>query len=201
MLASAACDGAPLVWDVTGRILSANQKITPLSAKELDAAWSDLSGADAAKAWQAICGLIVRPEQAVPFLKQRLPANLPLDKKLLAELFAKLDHDDFEVREQASKDLVALSIAAIPAIRKLQDSTKSPEVRMRAEKLLAKIIEGGIQTLELRCGRALEVLEFAATPEAIKLLETEAKGAAESVLTQGAKAALDRLAKRQHAKP
>lgn len=44
--------------------------------------------------------------------------------------------------------------------------------------------------------RAIEVLKVAATPEAKRLLEMLAAGAAEAELTREAKASLQRLAKR-----
>ncbi len=201
LLASAGDDGAPIIWDVTGRFLSGNQTVKLLMAKELDCVWSDLASEDAAKAWQAICALSVRPEQAISFLKRRLPANPPLNPKQLTGLLADLDSDDFDVREQAAKELVVMGHAVAPAVRKLHVSTKSPEVRIRTEAVLVKLIKAGIFAEELRCARAIEVLEYAATPEAEKLLEEESKGAAESLLTQEAKSAIDRLAKRRPAKP
>jgi hypothetical protein len=197
MVASVGFDSAPLVWDVTGRILGASQQAAPLNAKELDAAWSDLAGEDAAKGWLAIRALLARPQQAVPFLKQRLPANGPLDPKRLARLLADLQDDEFDVREQACKDLAAVGLAAAPALRKLQASPPTADVRIRVEKLIGKLGQGGIVTEELRCGRAVEVLGYLATPEAQKLLEAEAQGDARSVLTHDARAALDRLARRQ----
>jgi hypothetical protein len=200
MLASAGNDGAPIVWDVTGRILGAGQKVKPLGAKELDAAWSDLAGKDAAKAWQTMRSLVARPEQAVSLLKERLPPNPPLDPKRLPALIADLDSDNFDTREKACKDLEALGHAAAPFLRKLDTSKSSAEVRQRVQMVLDRLVKSGILTEELRCARALEVLEYAATPEARKLLEAQARGAAESLLTQGAKAALDRIAKRRPGK-
>ncbi len=56
--------------------------------------------------------------------------------------------------------------------------------------------EGPAQGAEiLRELRALEVLEQAGTDQARQVLEALAKGAPEAHLTQGAKAALERLAK------
>jgi hypothetical protein len=49
--------------------------------------------------------------------------------------------------------------------------------------------------------RAVEVLEHIGTPEARRVLATPAEGAVEARLTKDAKAALERLAKRNVARP
>jgi hypothetical protein len=181
---------------VTGRIVGPHRDVKPLGDKGLDACWADLAGGDAAKAWQAILALAARPEQAVPLLRQRLRPHPPLPPQRLAGLLADLDSDSFRAREQASKELAALGAVAGPALRQLHASAPSPEVQRRVEKLLGKPGQEGILSEELRCIRALEVLEYLATPEARKLLAALAEGEPASPLTQGAKAALDRLSKR-----
>jgi hypothetical protein len=125
-----------------------------------------------------------------------LPANAPLDPKRLTKLLAALDDDDFDTRDQATNDLAALGHAVAPALRKHRESELSVEARVRVDKLLGKLGKDGILTEELRCLRAVEVLEYVASAEAKKLLSAEAEGASQSLVTQGAKAALDRLAKR-----
>src|SRR5262249_55566604 len=148
MLASVGFDSAPLVWDVTGRILGAGHPVAPLTAKELDVAWSDLAGEDAAKAWQTTRALLARPEQAVSLLKQRLPANDPPDPKRLARLLAALQDEEFEVGEKACADLAAVGLAAAPALRKLQAAPPTADVRIRVDKLIGKLGQGGIATEE-----------------------------------------------------
>ena len=66
----------------------------------------------------------------------------------------------------------------------------------RIEELLKKIEDGAVSGERLREVRALEVLEGLGTPEARKLLEELAKGAADAALTQEAKASLERLNRR-----
>jgi len=56
------------------------------------------------------------------------------------------------------------------------------------------MIDASAETL--RQGRAIEVLEHIATPEARQLLQTIAEGAAGAGLTREAKAALERLGHR-----
>ena len=136
----------------------------------------------------------------MPFLKEHL--NYPkLDPKRLDQLLADLDNDKEALREQASKEIAELGPAAAPVLRRLLASTKSVEVQIRLEKLLGKFGEGGIVSQELRWGRAIESLEYAATPEANALLKELATGTPEAVPTVRAKAALDRLAKRPPSRP
>jgi hypothetical protein len=69
-------------------------------------------------------------------------------------------------------------------------------VARRAADLLKKVEGDTVSGERLREMRALEVLEGLGTPEARKLLEALAGGTADAVLTQEAKAALQRLTRR-----
>ncbi len=194
-MASAGRETAPLVWDVTGRILG-EKPSKPLRPKELDNCWVDLAGSDGAKAWKAILALEARPVQAAAFIKQRLTPNPKLDAKRLVQLQAELNHDNFQIREQAAKQWEVLGQAAGPSLRKILASEPPVEVRKRVSKLLEKIAKGGVLSEEIRSLRALEVLESLGTPEARKLLEAAAEGEPAALVTQDAQAALGRLKKR-----
>jgi hypothetical protein len=69
-------------------------------------------------------------------------------------------------------------------------------VARRAADLLKKVEGDTVSGERLREMRALEVLEGLSTTEARKLLEALARGPADAVLTQEAKAALQRLTRR-----
>ncbi len=200
MLVSATNDTAPLVWDVTGRILAADKKVAPLAEKDIDALWSDVGGADAAKAWQGMLALIARPEQAESLLKEWLHAKPGQYPKRLAALLADLDSNDFKARENASKEIGEMGPAAVPALRKLAESGPSPEVKKRVAALLDQLSNAEVPNDALRATRALEVLEYIATPAAKELLEAEAKGAADSDRTRAAKAALEWLKRQENAR-
>src|SRR5262249_56665812 len=125
------------------------------------------------------------PEAAVGFLRGRLrpaagqTANV---NKLLADL----DSDDFDTRQKASQALAVLGAASEPALRKALGGP-SLEVRLRAEKLLRKLLSQPLPAEELRRLRAVEALEYAGTPAARGLLDALARGAPDARLTREAK--------------
>jgi len=74
-LATGSLDGTVLVWDV--KQLIGPQR--PAAVRQLDGPWEDLLAKNAARAHYAIWTLAANPEQAIPFLAERLhPA--PLDE-------------------------------------------------------------------------------------------------------------------------
>src|SRR4051794_8047353 len=80
----------------------------PPDTRQLEGWWADLAGADAARAYRAVCSLADRPREAIPFLRPRLrPATTP-DPRRLARLLADLDSDRFAARDQATRELAAL---------------------------------------------------------------------------------------------
>ena len=70
------------------------------------------------------------------------------------------------------------------------------ETRKRVEDLLNKLTGGTLSAEQLRCVRAVEVLERIGTPEARQVLRTLAQGAPGALMTRQAQDALDRLEKR-----
>jgi hypothetical protein len=198
-LASGSADTTVLVWDVGGVGAKARPAGPDLEAAELAARWKALADKDAAKAHQALWSLVAVPGQAVAFLKPHL-RRVPLaDPKRIARLITDLDDDEFTVREQASRELEDLEDGAVPALRVVLAGTPPVEVRRRVERLLARRAEAAPE--RFRALRALEVLEHIGTPAARKCLAALAKGAARARLTQEAKAALERLARRRVPSP
>jgi hypothetical protein len=191
-LASASYDGTVLVWDLTGRIGEDHSRARPLSADELEACWADLASGDAARAYRAILALAGSPDRGVAFLRGRLRPVEAADPRRVDRLLAALDGNDFAEREKAARQLEGLGFAAEPALRRALLGKPSLEVRRRVERILEKM-EGGLM---LRAGRGIEALELIGTAEARRLLQVLARGAPEARLTQEAKAALQRLAKR-----
>jgi WD40 repeat protein len=186
-LASTSWDGTALVWDLTG-------PVTPMSAAELEAAWGALAGDDAARAYDAAGRLAANPAQALPLLRERLRSAPVPDARKVARLIADLDGEAFEVRNAAAQELSKLGDRAAPALRQVLAGRPSPEVRRQVERLLEDAAEQTPRRLRLL--RAVEALEYTDTPEARRLLEALAGGAAGALQTREAKAALNRLRRR-----
>jgi hypothetical protein len=169
-----------------------------MSPTELETAWTDLSGDDAARAYQTMRRLANSPADAVPYLRERIQPIAPLDEKHLERLIADLESDHFALRDQATKELEKLGDAISGPCREALEADPAPELRRRLEKLLEKQARQmwSPSPDQLRNLRTLEVLELAGTPEARQVLQKLADGAPEARLTREAKAALQRLGRR-----
>jgi hypothetical protein len=157
----------------------------------------DLADEDAKSAHRAIWCLVREPEGAVLALHRGLrPVSAGEDKRL-AHLIAGLNSDEFASREAAAKKLAQEKELAVPALRRALAGKPSPEVRRRAEALLAENQGRPVSSpARLRLLRGIEALEEIGTPQARELLAELARGDGEALPTHEAKAALERLAKR-----
>ncbi len=196
-LASGSGDGTVLLWDCTTFQWHKVRGNKNLSLKEVQSCWTDLAGDNAPQAYTAIWTLVAAPKQTVSFFKEHLRPAEPAShlSKQIARLIADLDSDSFAVREKATRDLEDLAEFAESELRNAKAKQPSVEARRRIERLLLKL-EGPVSAgARLQGLRALWVLEEIGTPEARQVLESLARGAPESRLTQEAKATLKRLTK------
>jgi RNA polymerase sigma factor (sigma-70 family) len=202
-LVSGSTDTTAMVWDLTGRLAAGKSWDKAPGPAELNTYWEDLASDDAAKAYAAIQRLAASPQKAVPFLAQRLRPMASVDDKLVSQLIADLDNDQFSVREKAANDLEKLGDAALSACRKALAGRPSEEARRQLRALVDKrnLKRNSPPPEMLRTLRALEALERIGTPEARQVLETVANGVAGAWPTQDAKASLARLPRRQAAAP
>jgi WD40 repeat protein len=190
-LASASTDSTVLIWDLLPSLPP--QKIDDGT---LAALWTDLSNAEAPRAYAAVWQLVAARDAAIAFVQRHIQVVPAPDKEQLRRLVGDLDSDTFAVREKANKELQHLGMAAWPALREALEKEPSAELRRRAEKLLDPSIEFSSSPEELRQVRALHVLEQIGSPQSRELLRKLAAGAAEARLTREAKAALERLERR-----
>jgi hypothetical protein len=203
MLISGSEDTTALVWDLASQLGRPEKGTRPPTLGELEAAWADLAGEDAARAYRALRRLRSVPAEAVPYLHQHLRPVARIDAARLTLLVADLDRPRFVVREKAARELEGLGSAAEPALRKALAGRPSVEARNRMEKLLdQEARQRSSPTPErLRQLRALEALELAGEGEALRLLKELAGGMPGVWLTEEARAALGRLAHPHPASP
>jgi WD40 repeat protein len=190
LLASGGDDTTTLLWDVAA-VLPQERPLT-LSAGELKGLWADLAGEDAAKAHRALWALTRAPAHSVPFLKDRVQPVPVADPQVVARLLAELGSERFAERQRAAEALDKMGMPARPALRKALEGKPALEVRRRIELLLQRP-DGSSSPQALR---AAEILEYAGTGEARRILEKLAEGAPEARLTISARASLERLARR-----
>jgi WD40 repeat protein len=186
-LAGGGADSTILTWDLTAGAQDRLLKKHGLSAQELDALWSDLKG-DAAKAERALWLLAFKPDQSVPFLKERLQPPPPAPAGEIARLVTDLDSDRFAVRQQAKQTLEALGEAAEAGLRHALKDNITLEVRRRIEQIL------DIRSADVfRKLRAVAALEQIGTAQARQILEMLARRTANDTVVESAALAMKRM--------
>ncbi len=192
-LVSGSDDTMLLTWDASGHRKDRAPATADLSARELETCWADLAAPEARRAHRAIGKLETAPRQAISFLGRRLRSVSLAVPPWIARLIADLDNDTFAVREAASAELKKLAGQAEPALRRLLDDPPSPEVHLRAARLLEKVEGAPFSPEYLRALRAVAVLEGIGSPEARQALEGLARREPDGPVAQQARAALERL--------
>jgi WD40 repeat protein len=196
-LVSAGGDSTALLWDLATVTKQLETRSVRLSGAELEEAWAGLGGVSGRRAHQAIWALIGTPEQAVGLVRARLqPAPPGGPEQQIDRLIADLDHDDYAVREKATRDLQRMGRLAELSLRQAAATASSVEVRRRAESVLEKLRSGVLPPEVLRPGRAVEVLERLGTAEGRQVLEELSRGDPDAPLTRDARAALARLSRK-----
>src|SRR5262249_28061595 len=157
--------------------------------------WKDFAG-DAAAGYAALGRLVASPGRAVAFLGKQLESMPPVDTGRIERLIADLDDGRFSVREQATRELEALAAPRPPALRKALVGNPLLGTRRGPGALLDRVDGASPGAETVRQIRAVEALESIASQEARRLLDQLAAGPPETRLTQEARAAAGRLARR-----
>jgi RNA polymerase sigma factor (sigma-70 family) len=156
-------------------------------------AWEALAKSDAKKGFQAQGRFLAEPAKAVEWFAARLTPTVWPDPSRIKALIADLDDKQFATRERATADLKEYGAVVAAALREVVVKPSSLEARRRAEGILREMDKAVTPPAELRAVRAVEVLEWIATPEARSLLHELAKGAPDARLTREAAATCKRL--------
>ena len=190
-LVTASDDCTLLVWDMARLAAPAPADANPSEAR-VQKAWEDLASADAVRAFTAAHVLANVPERSVPLIRSGVRPAAAIDATAVDKLLADLDSDIFATRERASAGLVALGDQATEKIRTFLAANPSPEASRRAESVLETITGPPKSTSRLRELRAVEILEWVKTTDALALLKELSKGAQSARLTKDAATALRR---------
>jgi WD40 repeat protein len=184
-LISAHYDGTCFVWDL--------KKLVPPTAKRtLADLWEKLGHADPAEARPAVTAFARDSAATVKLFASKLSPIVEVPPARIAGWAMDLDSEEQDRRVAAERGLAAARDQAEEALRAAVLKPLSLEQMRRAERLLKKIDPTTDAEL-LRQARAVEILEYAGSKEAITLLEKLAKGAPAARLTRDAKESLQRL--------
>jgi hypothetical protein len=192
-VATGSYDTTILLWAARVSIKANRRPTENPTRQQLDALWRDLGG-DPPHAFDAMCLLETVPAKSVPFFQEHLPPIVEVDRARLSQLIANLDDDLFETREEATRELEKLAYVVEPELRKALAVSTSPEMRLRLQLLLNRLIGPGCVG-HCQGLRSIEVLEHIGTPEAQRLLKLVTKSPLTTRFSAEAQAALERLSK------
>jgi hypothetical protein len=109
-----------------------------LTDDEVELHYKQLISSDASLAYRAFWTLAAGGESAAAALRKKLRGDLAdVDAKRIAAWIMQLDDDGFEVREQATKQLIENVALARKSLERELAGTASAEVRTRLEAILA----------------------------------------------------------------
>ncbi len=177
---------APKSWDAGAKLIR--------NEHEWERIWEVLGAADAVVAYQAGWLFSQGGDEAVAFLKGRLRQAPASDR--VARLLTGLGSDDFEARQAAFQELQGMGSPVEPELWQALEGNLPLEVRRRVQAIL-DALPSIPDTEKLRDNRAAAALERSGSAAARACLEWLAEGADRAWLTQDARAALARLAKRE----
>jgi WD40 repeat protein len=186
--------GSMLVCDATGMATEAGKiAALELTPAEADRYWKELTSDDGPRSQCARWSMVAGGEVTVKMLQRSLRRVDPLDEKHVAALIAGLDSSSFKERQQSLQMLEKMELAR-SALEVALQRNPSLEVKRRIELILAKHDASPLDMESKHAMRGVLLLEQIGTLPARQHLQTLASGAAASLLTQEAQAALQRLA-------
>jgi WD40 repeat protein len=197
-LASACNDTTVMIWDLTGSppVKGPARPPIKLMPSQLEQLWQDLISTDVPTVYRAIWNAALLAKQLVPFLKDRLKQQVPVDRQRVQALIGDLNHEQVARRDKAGQDLERLGGLCEPMLRAAVAKAPSMDARRRLEKLVAKLDDPLPSPDTLQVLHMLEVMELANTTEARQVLETLSRETPPTRVTIEAQAALARLSMR-----
>lgn len=185
VLAVGTPDGRVLLFD-----LYETDTPNPQTRKRpLDQLWEDLAAEDGQLSFAAVCESIRRGDEAVEFIREHLPTQVPPHA---GKLIQQLDDKEYQVREAALKGLQS-EVSVLSALEQALQQTGSPEQAWRLRQLLATRYTFPLAGDQLRELRAVEVLEMVQSPDSLLLLRELARNEAPTRPAIESRAALARI--------
>jgi WD40 repeat protein len=190
LLATASNNTVIYLWDITGIRSATPVQDRLFRPEELRFLWDELGSGKvldstildanySSRANKALWTLVDAKIQAVPFLREHLKAKPPVDRKRVTQLINSLDHDDNDIREQATEGLAAFAELAEPEIRMKLTQTLAPDIRKRLNGVLLKLQSPITSPQVLQTLRGVIVLEqqnSIASRKLLRELGTVSKG-------------------------
>jgi HEAT repeat protein len=140
----------------------------------MDELWQGLAQEDPQAAFEAMWALIAAGEEAVSFLAGRL-ADVIIDPARIEALAAKLNDDDWRIREEATEALVAIGKAVEGPLEQMLAKIKDGrqlEVRARIEEILRRLKGKAIAPEDARrYARARHILRIVRSDAARDILK------------------------------
>lgn len=158
-----AANGVTTVWDLA--FLAATRGEDESVRRRLERLWPDLSSADGRRGMGAVFAYVAAGDEAVDCLRAQLYARPP-DAAEVRRLVRRLDDNEFKVREQATRRLIALGAGVEAVLNEALRNDPSVELRARIERIQSTFAR---DTASLQRSRARLILEQIATPAAEEL--------------------------------
>ncbi|MFO0844583.1 MAG: hypothetical protein U0797_19665 [Gemmataceae bacterium] len=152
--------------------------------------WAALDGDDQGAAFAAMGTLARSPNVALELFRERLRPAETAKPALMRRLISQLDSDNYTTRELGRAQLERMGDTAEPALRAALADRPSAEVKRQVTKLLDAIARSPYPRRLVRPLRAVTVLGWIGTAEALSLLRELSGGDPDSPLTWAAGAAL-----------
>ncbi len=175
-LASTSRDAPIFIWDVYA-LEKSRLPAKGLSKEDKDKLWQDLASEDAAKAFQAVCELIARPDEAVAIFQDGWKRVPRATAQQMQKWIEDLESNQSSVRQKAQAELDLHLAGHELLLGKALAKADTPDLRQRLEQILNRL-----HPEQLRRTRMLEVLERIGSGPARQFLQTLA-GQTEDVET------------------
>jgi hypothetical protein len=159
---------------------------------DLSTVWDDLASPDARVALRAQRALASDPEGGLRVLARHLKPAQPIDAQMVAALVAQLTQPDRNAHRTARQTILELGTAVEIHLEQMLGASRDGKAATVLRELLDELRVAPPSPEALRGMRAVTFLGRCKLAGARTLLEALARGAPEALLTQEARAALDR---------